>query len=136
MMGRGSMVLFTLVMLGVPAAAQTLSKGGVSGTIQTFRAVVGAAPTPPVAMLTTPAKNKVFVLTQACATNNAGFILDSGNPPLTIVGNSTQAAFKGNSRCVTYSPGLAIAPGATIFCNNADSGDTNSCLITGVLTKH
>ena len=29
----------------------------------------------------------------------------------------------------------SIAPGATIFCNNANSGDTNSCLITGVVTK-
>ena len=136
MVRRGSVWLFSLVLIGGPAAAQVISKGGVSGTIQTFRAVVGAAPAPPVAMLTTPAKKGVFILTQACATNRAGFILDNGNPALPIVSTGMGTAFNGNSRCVTYTPGLALPAGATITCNNADTGDTNSCLVTGVLSRH
>jgi hypothetical protein len=108
----------------------------VTGTIQTFRALVGASPAPPVVMFTTPTKKGVFIVTQACATNRSGFIFDNGNPALQIVSSGTGTAFNGNARCVTYTPGLALAPGATVTCNNADTGDTNSCLVTGVLSRH
>jgi hypothetical protein len=136
-MGRSAMFLILLMCLASAASAQKVSKGGVSGKLQTYRAIVGPAPASPVTILTTPAKKKgIFILTQACANNEDGFILDSGSPALTIVSASAGAAFRGNSRCVTYSPGLAIPPSTAITCNNGDTNNSNACSVTGVLSQH
>ena len=136
-MGRVAMFLVPLIWLASPASAQKVSKGGVSGKLQTYRAIVGPAPTSPVTLLTTPTKKGgFFILTQACANNENGFILDSGTPALTIVSASTGAPFRGNGRCVTYSPGLAIPPSTAITCNNQDTENGTSCSVTGVLSQH
>jgi len=135
-MRRSLVGLFFVALICGSAEAQVISKGGVSGTIQTYRALVGVAPAPPVVMFTTPTKKGVFIVTQACATNKGGFIFDNGNPALQIISSATGTAFNTNSRCVTYSPGLALPAGAAVTCNNGDTGDTNACLVTGVLSKH
>ena len=129
------MVLIPLIWFASSVSAQMVSKGGVSGKLQTYRAIVGPAPASPVTLLTTPAKGKIFILTQACANNENGFILDSGSPALTIVSTGADAAFRGNSRCVTYSPGLAMPPSTAITCNNGDTNNSNACTVTGVLSK-
>ena len=112
--------------------------GGVLGLGRhRHRAIVGPAPASPVTLLTTPAKKGgIFVLTQACANNENGFILDSGSPALTIVSASAGAPFRGNSRCVTYSPGLAMPSSTAITCNNGDTNNSNACSVTGVLSRH
>ena len=129
-------LLIPMLLVGAAASAQTITRGGLTGRVQTFRAVVGTAPTSPVTILTTPAARQgLFILTQACSNNSNGSIFVGGNPPLTIVSSSADNPFRGNARCVTFTPGLALPAGTAIMCNNLDPANSNSCLVTGVLSR-
>jgi hypothetical protein len=110
----------TLWLTAIPALAQSVKNGQVSGTLVSASAVGGDT------IFTVPG-DKAFVLTQWCSEDLRAFQLTAGN---LIVPTAISAV-----GCAAYEPGVVIAPGTGITCTptGAFSFGTH-CLITGVLT--
>jgi hypothetical protein len=103
-----------------PGTAQSITNGGLTGTMVTRSARVSAATT--ITFLTVPA-NHFFILTQACYTVGTGTNLRfngvggvSGNQGGTL--GEPQATLD-NTDCKQFTPGLVYHPGdAVLFRNN------------------
>jgi hypothetical protein len=124
---RVLLALGVVVIVAMPAYAQTIKKSTVTGRIVSRGAVVvGVGSVPlgfgPVCGALNP------VLTQACIDNNGG-LSNLVAPLVPIIGNGPAT---GN--CTVFTPGIAINPGDDFVCVNT-LGGTVRCTITGVCLK-
>jgi hypothetical protein len=116
-----------VVLLATSAAAQRLTKGVLSGTVQSHGVTVLATSTGTV--FTTPATGFIIV-TQWCSDFTAG-TLAAGTLELPRTGN----AAAGNERCTSYVPGVVLPPSTAVTFMNPGSS-SQAVTVTGVLSSN
>lgn len=121
-------LLAAVVAFAQPAEAQSVTKSTLSGVMVTKSVDIADSTAAPV--YTTPASTGgFFILTQYCTTNPG-----PGSVTLSAA-NLGQIVVSTNDECTTYSPGIAIPAASAITCTNEGTGSTESCMITGILSK-
>ena len=127
MNGKRQLVSVAVAVLAIglfagKAGAQTVKKGGVSGTlVSTFAAKNTTA-------LQVPA-GKAYVLTEFCSEDLRAVTLTATNGP-------TVPQAVDPVSCATYSPGVAFVGPTTISCTASGVVQFGTgCLITGVLAN-
>ncbi len=123
-----SLVSTALVLtLATPAAhAQAIKKSTLSGILTSKSVAVPNGAT--VTVFTTPAAPEFFILTQTCNTA-------PGPGSVTLNGSTFgQVVVLTGDECTSYNPGIAFPAGEVLSCNNAGTGSTENCMITGIVS--
>ena len=81
------------------------------------------------ATLVTVPSDQVYVITQFCVDGDKVDLVGSS------VGTIIAESFLKDVRCVEFSPGIAVPPGEILECQNSDSSNPRSCVVTGILSK-
>jgi hypothetical protein len=133
---RTLLVLFGLLLLAAPSAAQEVENSTVSGTLLSRSATIPAGDTS-AELFSVPA-DAIFVATQVCASSVSPTIISPLPRPIgfntvSLVG-SELGVVPIPGACISFEPGVAFAAGEKISCVIAleDLVDV-SCLVTGVL---
>ena len=107
------------------AHAQKLVKGGLSGTVVSFRAQPAANGS--VLMTTAPAADsgKFLVITEMCVNGNS----------VGVNGSTYGGLFSSGPGCMVYTPGVAIPSGDLVSCTEGGGSPGTVCQISGVITK-
>lgn len=112
--------------LGLPAQAQKLTRGTLSGTLLSDTVRVGPGVTGNL-FVNVPGFGPgiSFVVTQTCVTSTCMVVQGEDFGILPIEGSGVQ--------CQTYDPGVNVGPDS-LRCEN-QCASSQTCLVTGVLTK-
>ncbi len=111
-----------------PAAhAQAVKKSTLSGILTSKSVAVPTGTT--VTVFTTPAAPEFFILTQTCNTA-------PGPGSVTLNGSTFgQVVVSTSDECTSYNPGITFPAGEVLSCNNAGTGSTEHCMITGIVGR-
>ena len=128
MLRRVEVILLAVAMgVVVPAAAnaQSYKKSTLSGVIVSS---VVSVPAESSAVVYTAPSTGFFILTQYCGNEDSISVCAGSCIPVRIQPSGSQY-------CTTFTPGIAVPPGATVTCINGYPS-ASSCLINGVLSKN
>jgi hypothetical protein len=129
----GVFLILTVFASGT-AHAQQVKNGGLTGRIVSGTASSADEVAQPVVGVSCLANEKLIITTACAIENSSGFTCNVSSG---VSGRILIAVTDGSPKCITYTPGFAIAPNDTIVCQASNGGGTADCrcVVTGVCSR-